>query len=165
MQPLTLSHKPKGLGKVKGLIQPLYQMLVVIHSSAFFTWLEEETRSGNYFLCWMENVTLVFTQSVSDCFKLKLSSPSEIFSPESAGSRKTSRARVEMRTQGISRLSPQQSVLLLITTVKVTSGYGSLQQSQKRSFLRPGTSAHKATVIFTLCFWLDVDVDVDVYLH
>lgn len=32
--------------------------------------------------------------------------PSEIFSPESAGSRKTNRARPEMRTQGMSRLRP-----------------------------------------------------------
>lgn len=32
--------------------------------------------------------------------------PREIFSPESAGSRKTSRARAEMSTQGISRLRP-----------------------------------------------------------
>ena len=32
--------------------------------------------------------------------------PSEIFSPESAGSRKTSRARPEMSTHGMSRLRP-----------------------------------------------------------
>lgn len=34
------------------------------------------------------------------------SSPREIFSPESAGSRKTRSARVEMRTQGMRRLRP-----------------------------------------------------------
>lgn len=32
--------------------------------------------------------------------------PSDIFSPESAGSRKTSRAKVEMRTHGMRRLRP-----------------------------------------------------------
>lgn len=34
------------------------------------------------------------------------SQPSEIFSPDSTGSRKTSRARMEIRMQGRSRLMP-----------------------------------------------------------
>lgn len=82
---------------------------------------------------------LIKTEILPFLLSYSVSLPSEIFSPESAGSTKISRVMEESSMQGMRRFRAQQSVRLRMVTTNVTSGYGSLQQSQKTSFLVPGT--------------------------